>query len=68
MTYRELTRHLRRLGCELKRHSKGSHEVWHNPAQNRSAIIPRHSGDIPAGTLRAILKGLAISPADLNER
>lgn len=65
MTYRELTHHLRRLGCELKRQSKGSHEVWHNPGQNRSAVIPRHSGDLPAGTLRAILKALGISPEEL---
>jgi predicted RNA binding protein YcfA (HicA-like mRNA interferase family) len=65
LTYKELTRQLRRLGCELKRQSKGSHEVWHNPQQNRSAIVPRHSGDIPAGTLRAILKGLGISQDDL---
>ncbi len=61
MTYRELTRKLRHLGCELKRQSKGSHEVWHNPDGNRSAVIPRHPGDLPAGTLRAILKGLAIT-------
>ena len=66
MNYRELTRQLRRLGCELKRQSKGSHEIWHNPGQNRSAVIPRHSGDIPPGTLRAILKGLGLSEDDLN--
>jgi len=65
VTYRELVRHLRRLGCELRRQSKGSHEIWHNPQQNRSAVVPHHSGDIPAGTLRAILKGLGLSPDDL---
>jgi predicted RNA binding protein YcfA (HicA-like mRNA interferase family) len=68
LTYRELTRHLRRLGCVLMRQSKGSHEIWHNPGQNRSAAIPRHPGDLPAGTLRAILKGLGISPDDLISR
>jgi len=68
VTYRELTRQLRRLGCELKRQSKGSHEIWHNPHQNRSAVIPRHPGDLPAGTLRAILKGLGLSPDDLISR
>lgn len=65
MTYQDLPRQLRRLGCELKRQSKGSHEIWHNPRQNRSAVIPRHSGDIPPGTLRSILKGLDISLEDL---
>lgn len=68
MTYRELVRHLRRLGCELRRQSKGSHEIWHNPDLNRSAVVPHHPGDIPAGTLRAILKGLGLSPEDLNAR
>jgi len=50
------------------RQSKGSHEVWHNPSLNRSAVIPRHAGDIPPGTLRSILKGLGISPDDLLSR
>ncbi|MEJ5310279.1 MAG: type II toxin-antitoxin system HicA family toxin [Anaerolineae bacterium] len=31
MTYRELMRKLRVLGCEFKRASKGSHEIWINP-------------------------------------
>jgi predicted RNA binding protein YcfA (HicA-like mRNA interferase family) len=68
VTYLELTRQLRRLGCELKRQSKGSHEVWHNPRQNRSTVIPRHPGDLPVGTLRAILKGLGITQDELSAR
>ena len=67
MTYRELTRKLRALGCELKRQSKGSHEIWHNPRANRSAVIPHHSGDIPKGTLNAILKQLAVSRDELDK-
>jgi predicted RNA binding protein YcfA (HicA-like mRNA interferase family) len=66
VTYRELTRKLRRLGCELKRRTKGSHEVWHHPRLNRSAVIPRHRGDLPIGTLQAILKGLGIPRDDLD--
>ncbi|MCP4663863.1 MAG: type II toxin-antitoxin system HicA family toxin [bacterium] len=66
MTYQELTRKLRQLGCKLKRQSKGSHEVWHAPHRNRSAVIPRHGGDLPTGTLRAILKGLGISREELD--
>ena len=60
MTYSELSRKLRALGCGLKRQGKGSHEIWHNPAVNRSAVIPNHPGDIPVGTLRAVLKQLGI--------
>jgi predicted RNA binding protein YcfA (HicA-like mRNA interferase family) len=55
VTYSELTRKLRELGCVLKRQARGSHEIWHNPRVNRTAVIPNHSGDIPLGTLRAIL-------------
>ena len=65
MTYTELTRKLRALGCQFKRQSKGSHEIWHNPRVNRSASIPHHSGDIPEGTLRAILKQLEISREEI---
>lgn len=60
MTYRELVRKLRALGCEFKRQSKGSHEIWTNPQKNLSAVIPRHAGDIPKGTLQAILRQLGV--------
>ena len=68
MTYADLSQKLRSLGCVLKRQGKGSHEFWHNPLVNRSAVIPNHAGDIPAGTLRAILKQLAIQREDLESR
>jgi predicted RNA binding protein YcfA (HicA-like mRNA interferase family) len=61
MTYADLARKLRRLSCELKRQSKGSHEIWHNPRTNRSTVIPHHPDDLPKGTLSAILKQLEIS-------
>lgn len=66
MTYSELTRKLRALGCVLKRQARGSHEIWHNPRSNRSAVIPSHPADIPIGTLRAILKQLDISREELD--
>lgn len=61
MTYQQLTRKLRSLGCELRRQSKGSHEIWFNPEKRVSTVVPRHSGDIPKGTLNAILKQLDIT-------
>jgi len=66
VTYTELSRKLRAHGCVLKRQGKGSHEIWHNPTVNRSAVIPNHPGDIPTGTLRAVLKQLAITRAQLD--
>jgi len=38
---RELVRELDRAGCILKR-SSGRHDVYFNPATNRSAPVPRH--------------------------
>lgn len=66
MTYAELSRKLRALKCVLKRQAKGSHEIWHNPSVNRSAVVPNHPGDLPKGTLAAILKQLGITRDDLD--
>jgi len=41
MTYSELTRKLRRLGCSPTRFGAGSHELWRNPATQTP--IPYHS-------------------------
>jgi len=60
VTGSELSRRLRALGCVPKRQGKGSHEIRHNPTVTRSAVIPDHAGDIPTGTLRAILEQLGI--------
>jgi hypothetical protein len=40
----------------------GSHEIWFNPATNRYTTIPNHPGDMPEGTLRAILKQAGVEP------
>ena len=62
MTYRELTRNLRALGCEFDRQSRGSHEIWHNPDKNTRTTIPNWGGrDLRAGTMRGIVRGLGIS-------
>lgn len=56
MTSRELFKLLNRLGCELHRTGKGSHQVW--TCGECRVSIPNHSGDIPKGTLRAIERAL----------
>jgi predicted RNA binding protein YcfA (HicA-like mRNA interferase family) len=66
MTYQQLSRKLRSLGCELQRQSKGSHEIWFNPEKKVSAVVPRHSGDLPKGTPNAILKQLDITHQELD--
>jgi len=54
--YREIIKILKRFGFEFYRQAAGSHEIWHNPLTKRFTTIPNHSGDMPEGTLRAILK------------
>lgn len=38
------------------RQAAGSHEIWFNPNTNRYTTVPNDPGDMPEGTLRAILK------------
>lgn len=60
-SYREIIRILKKCGFEFYRHGAGSHEIWFNPVTERFTTIPRHTGDIPEGTVHAILKQAAIS-------
>ena len=55
-----LARYWARYCCEFHRQAAGSHEKWLNPATNRYTTIPDHPGDMPEGTLRAILKQAGI--------
>lgn len=58
--YREIVRRLKSLGLEFNRQARGSHEIWFNPDNNLYTTIPNHPGDMPEGTLRAILKEAGI--------
>ncbi len=62
--YRQIAQRLRTLGFEFHRHAAGSHEIWHNPESGHFTTIPHHPGDMPEGTLRAILKQAGVSPDD----
>lgn len=63
-TYKEITRRIKKLGFMFDRQASGSHEIWYNESSNRYTTIPNHSGDMPEGTLRAILKQAGIEPDD----
>lgn len=60
--YREIIRRLKQFGFSFDRQAAGSHEIWCCEAKNRYTTIPNHSGDMPEGTLRAILQQAGISP------
>ena len=59
--YRQVTRKLKKLGFEFDRQAAGSHEIWFNPTTKKYTTIPNHPGDMPEGTLRAILKQAGIT-------
>ena len=54
--YREIVKRLKALGLTFHRQAAGSHEIWFNEAVGRYTTIPNHPGDMPEGTLRAILR------------
>jgi predicted RNA binding protein YcfA (HicA-like mRNA interferase family) len=60
-SYREIVKRLRQRGFTLYRPAAGSHEIWWNETTKRFTTIPHHTGDIPEGTLRAILKQAGIT-------
>ena len=66
MRYGELARKLRRLGLEIYRQGKGSHELWWWPEKNRRTMIPRHpTREITRKTLASILRDLGLTEEDL---
>ena len=62
LSYREIIRRLKQFGFTFDRQAAGSHEIWYSEATGRYTTIPNHSGDMPEGTLRAILQQAGISP------
>ena len=60
--YREIVQRLKSLGFQFDRQAAGSHEIWFNPSSDRYTTIPNHPGDMPEGTLRAILKQAGVTP------
>ena len=64
LTYREVVARLRQAGFQFDRQAKGSHEIWYNRDSMRRVTVPNHPGDIPRGTLRAIIKESGLSVED----
>lgn len=62
--YKEIIRRLKQAGFEFDRQAKGSHEIWWNPKTRARTTIPNHSGDMPEGTLKAILTQAGVSPEE----
>ncbi len=52
---------LRRAGFTFDRQAKGSHEIWWNSQTRARTTVPHHPGNLPEGTLRAILHQARLS-------
>lgn len=63
-TYRETAKRLKTFGFRFLRNAAGSHEIWFNETSNRYTTLPHHAGDLPEGTLKAILRQAGIDPAE----
>ena len=59
--YRQIIKRLKKLGFEFDRQAAGSHEIWFNPRSKQYTTIPNHPGDMPEGTLRAIIKQAGVT-------
>ncbi len=55
LKYRDVVACLRRHGFQYLRPGKGSHEFWINRRTRKVTMVACHPGDIPRGTLRAII-------------
>ena len=55
LKYHDVVARLKAHGFQFARPAKGSHEIWFNPSTKRTTTVPCHPGDIPRGTLRAII-------------
>ena len=57
----DVIRKLRAAGFRFDRMAKGSHEIWRHPFTRLRVTVPNHPGDLPEGTVRAIVRQSGIS-------
>ena len=62
--YRAVVKRLKSFGFAFDRQAAGSHEIWFSAQADRYTTVPNHSGAMPEGTLRAILRQAGISVDD----
>jgi len=63
---RQVVRALKRAGFE-EHHQRGSHLYLRHPDSRLMTSVPMHPGDLPKGTLRAILRQVEISVEEFIE-
>jgi mRNA interferase HicA len=63
MTAADLIRLLKQHGFEFVR-AKGSHQIFKNRTSGKMSVVPLHRGDLPKGTLLAILRQSGLDKLD----
>lgn len=64
LKYRDVVACLRRHGFEYLRSGKGSHEFWINRQTGKVTMVACHPGDLPRGTVRAIIAQTGLTPEE----
>lgn len=59
----DVVRLLERSGYQLRRHG-AKHDVFDRDGAPRPVTVPRHRGDLSAGTVRSICRQIGISLSD----
>jgi predicted RNA binding protein YcfA (HicA-like mRNA interferase family) len=54
---------LQKAGFEVRRQT-GSHVIMYKPDTRRPISIPQHPGDLPKGTLRAIIREAGLTKSE----
>ena len=67
-SYRDIIKILKLFGFEFHRQAAGSHEIWYCATTKKYTTIPNHTGDMPEGTLRAIIKQADIEVNEFIEK
>ncbi|HRE59368.1 MAG TPA: type II toxin-antitoxin system HicA family toxin [Candidatus Kapabacteria bacterium] len=66
LSSKRLIKFLEDNGFVFKR-SKGSHQLYHNPATNKTVIVPVHGGkNMRKGTFFAVIKQAGLDKNDLD--
>ena len=61
MTYGELKRRLKKIGCNLDREGK-RHEIWYSPITGKRFEVGRHNTEeVATGTLNNIKKASGLN-------
>jgi predicted RNA binding protein YcfA (HicA-like mRNA interferase family) len=64
VSYRQLASKLKRAGYREIRTSR--HPVYYFAEKDITIPVPRHPGDMPIGTLRAIVREMGLSVEEFN--